>query len=78
MYFSKLTSKKKVIPVVEALQRRRTERWQGRSQKCEGGVGGKIMVATTFLATIKNNWIFTMRVKMFMKDRYKSICIFFY
>jgi hypothetical protein len=29
--------------------------------------GGKIMVATTFLATIKKNLIFTMRVKMFRK-----------
>jgi hypothetical protein len=61
----------KFIERLSYLQRGRMERRQGRSQMCEGWES-KTMFATTFLATIKKNLIFTMKAKMFRKNRYNS------
>ena len=57
-----LCTSAKFIGMLSYLQRGRMERRQGRSQMCEGWES-KTMFATTFLATIKKNWIFTMKAK---------------
>ena len=68
-----LCTSAKIIGMLSYLQRGRIERWHGRSQECERGVGGKTMFATTSLAAIKKNWIVTMKAKMFRENRYKSM-----
>jgi hypothetical protein len=60
-----LCTSNKFIGMLSYLQRGRIERWYGCTQKCERGVGDKTMFATTFLATIKKNWIVTMKAKLF-------------